>query len=73
MSGFTPRILLITGGAGFIGSHIVRNVLQAHQETKVINLDAHLDTRTDKLKHSGSPFRQISEKINIDAKKASPE
>ena len=40
MAGFTPRIVLITGGAGFIGSHFVRYVLQTHQETNVINLDA---------------------------------
>ena len=27
----------------------------------IINIDAHLDTRTDTLHHSGTPFRQFSE------------
>ena len=40
MSEFTPRIVLVTGGAGFIGSHFARHVLQTHQEANVVNLDA---------------------------------
>ena len=40
MSEFTPRIVLVTGGAGFIGSHFARYVLQTHQEANVVNLDA---------------------------------
>ena len=31
--------LLVTGGAGFIGSNFIRHVLQAHPEDRVVNLD----------------------------------
>ncbi len=31
--------LLITGGAGFIGSHVVRHFLLTHDDVKVVNLD----------------------------------
>lgn len=31
---------LISGGAGFIGSHFVRQILQAEKEIRVVNLDA---------------------------------
>lgn len=31
--------LLITGGAGFIGSHVVRHFLSTHSNVKVVNLD----------------------------------
>lgn len=33
------KTLLVTGGAGFIGSHFVRFVLERHKRTKIINLD----------------------------------
>lgn len=32
--------LLITGGAGFIGSHVIRHLLQAHPEVRIVNFDA---------------------------------
>ena len=32
--------LLITGGAGFIGSNFVRHVLEAHTDVEVVNFDA---------------------------------
>ena len=32
--------LLVTGGAGFIGSCFVRHELQKHPDYKIINLDA---------------------------------
>src|SRR5437868_2124174 len=37
---FRPRTVLITGGAGFIGSNLVRWLLHADDSVTVINLDA---------------------------------
>ncbi|MEE8170693.1 MAG: dTDP-glucose 4,6-dehydratase [Phycisphaerae bacterium] len=36
----TPRRLLVTGGAGFIGANFVRYVLEAHPGVRVVNLDS---------------------------------
>jgi len=33
------KTLLITGGAGFIGSHVVRRMVNNHPDTRVLNLD----------------------------------
>jgi dTDP-glucose 4,6-dehydratase len=33
------RRILVTGGAGFIGSHFIRHILTEHDEYEVINLD----------------------------------
>ncbi len=35
-----PRNVLVTGGAGFIGSNFVRYLLQAEPDARIINLDA---------------------------------
>ena len=32
--------ILVTGGAGFIGSCFVRHMLNKHQDYKIINIDA---------------------------------
>ena len=32
--------ILITGGAGFIGSHVVRHFINSYPEYKIINVDA---------------------------------
>ena len=39
MPHFSPKTMLITGGAGFIGSHFVLQMLQKHKNLKVINVD----------------------------------
>jgi len=33
------KTILVTGGAGFIGSHFIRMVLRRHPATRVVNLD----------------------------------
>lgn len=39
MKDYLPNVMLITGGAGFIGSHYVRYALAKHPQLKIINLD----------------------------------
>jgi dTDP-glucose 4,6-dehydratase len=46
MNNYQPKIMLVTGGAGFIGSNFVRHVLQHEPNIKIINLD--------KLTYAGS-------------------
>jgi len=35
-----PTTILITGGAGFIGSHVIREFVKNYPETKIVNADA---------------------------------
>jgi len=37
---FTPRSMLVTGGAGFIGSNFVRYMLATDKRMRILNLDA---------------------------------
>lgn len=39
MKNYTPKKMLVTGGAGFIGSHYVHHALATHPELQIINLD----------------------------------
>lgn len=40
MDSFTPRNMLVTGGAGFIGSNFIRHVLDSQSDVRITNLDA---------------------------------
>ncbi|RLD92237.1 MAG: dTDP-glucose 4,6-dehydratase, partial [Bacteroidetes bacterium] len=33
------KTILITGGAGFIGSHVIRRMVTKHPDTRILNLD----------------------------------
>lgn len=53
--------LLVTGGAGFIGSHFVRHMLAEHSEIQIINLDkltyaGNLENLTDIADHPNYRF-----------------
>lgn len=39
MQAYEPRIMLVTGGAGFIGANFIRYMLGVDQHTTIINLD----------------------------------
>jgi len=39
LSLFTPRTVLVTGGAGFIGSNFVRHLLGRDAQVRIVNLD----------------------------------
>lgn len=36
---FKKQTILVTGGAGFIGSNFIRYILKKYQDYKIINLD----------------------------------
>ncbi len=61
------KIIYLGGGH----DHIYPAVMSINQFTKkvvVINLDAHLDTRTDEEANSGTPFRQLDRDFSGDLK-----
>lgn len=36
---YVPRSILVTGGAGFIGSNFIHRVLEKHDDVRIVNLD----------------------------------
>ncbi|MEZ4967595.1 MAG: GDP-mannose 4,6-dehydratase, partial [Saprospiraceae bacterium] len=36
----TEKTILVTGGAGFIGSHVVRLLVRKYADYRIVNLDA---------------------------------
>ncbi len=66
--------LLVTGGAGFIGSHFIRYILERHDGWQVANLDkltyaGNLENLEDVRKHPGYSFIKgdIADREQVDA------
>ncbi len=58
------RILLITGGAGFIGSHVIRRFVRQYPEYEIVNADkltyaGNLGNLTDIDKEPNYHFRKV--------------
>jgi len=60
MSEYTPKNILVTGGAGFIGCNYVRYMLEADESVNIINLDALTYAGSlDNLKDLPDPSRHV--------------
>lgn len=61
MSNYEPRVMLVTGAAGFIGCNFVRYMLSEYQNIKVISYDSltyagDLDNLSDAMDHPNHKF-----------------
>lgn len=59
----TENIIHLGGGHDH-AYQMAMAILKKYQKIIIINIDPHLDTRTDPFLHSGTPFRQIDQHIN---------
>jgi dTDP-glucose 4,6-dehydratase len=61
-----PRTIIITGGAGFIGSHVVRLFVNKYPDYTIVNLDALTYAgNLENLRDIESSSNYIFEKVNI--------
>jgi formiminoglutamase len=60
------NIIQLGGGHDHIYCLAMALYQKYQKKIKIINLDAHADTRTDSCFHSGTPFRQLDQKIPMD-------
>src|SRR5215213_6873649 len=70
MPDLSTKTIIITGGAGFIGSHVVRLFITKYPHYKIINLDALTYAgNLENLKDIEDAPNYVFEKVNIlDAK-----
>src|SRR5688572_25788037 len=62
----TTKTIIITGGAGFIGSHVVRLFVTKYPEYKIVNLDALTYAgNLENLKDIEESHNYIFEKVNL--------
>jgi formiminoglutamase len=55
-------VLHLGGGHDHIYT-LTSSLAATNSQIVIINIDAHLDTRMDALKHSGTPFRQLKQEL----------
>jgi dTDP-glucose 4,6-dehydratase len=61
-----PKTIVITGGAGFIGSHVVRLFVKKYPDSRIVNLDALTYAgNLENLKDIENASNYIFEKANI--------
>lgn len=66
MSSNYTQTIIITGGAGFIGSHVVRLFVNKYPEYKIVNLDALTYAgNLENLKDIENASNYVFEKVNI--------
>ncbi len=58
---FNGQCIIHLGGGHDHIYPLMASLYSPGKKIKVLNIDAHMDTRTDHLPHSGTPFRQFSE------------
>lgn len=56
------KIIHLGGGHDHIFP-LLKAINQHYKKITVINIDPHLDTRIDKISHSGTPFRQFADQM----------
>jgi len=60
------QAILITGGAGFIGSHVVRRFVNNYPDTRIVNLDALTYAgNLENLRDIETQPNYVFEKVNI--------
>ena len=64
------KTILITGGAGFIGSHVVRLFVNKYSDYKIVNLDkltyaGNLENLSDVENADNYIFEKANVKINL--------
>ncbi|MCK5884586.1 MAG: arginase family protein [Bacteriovoracaceae bacterium] len=65
-SDFNGKSILHIGGGHDHAYTMLKSLEFYNKKIKVINIDAHMDTRDDLHPHSGTPFRQFSSEAKVD-------
>jgi UDP-glucose 4-epimerase len=59
-----PQVALVTGGAGFVGSHLIRRIVEQFSDTTVISIDNYFTGSVDN--HVDDPRVQYITASSVD-------